>query len=384
MQTPRVLIVLDGSAAWSRGMLRGFARAAHERAWGLLHYHPDADLAWLLREWSPEALVIGPQTRPSYPTELRPRHIVSVNHDRTADGIPSVVLDEEAIADAAVRHLASKGLKDVTTFRFTDSPFAVAREGALLARAAREKLRVAGGWWVDGALPPRSHEDPTEIVSWLRGLPKPCGVLACSDAWARVVARYATMSGIRVPEDLALIGVDNDPIECELVVPPISSVAIPWSELGRQAAGLVHDALTGKKSRARRIVIGPAAVVARRSSDVLAVDDPLVARAVVYIRDHAPRRINVPTVARACGSARQRLERHFRTALGRTVLEEIRRARVEIAQRLLMTSTLELSQIAKQSGFSTAALLSVAFRREVGVPPGVYRRRLRGLEADDS
>jgi len=163
-------------------------------------------------------------------------------------------------------------------------------------------------------------------------------------------------------------------LECELMSPALSSVMIPWQELGRTAARLVRGALLGKQSSAHRTVLSPLGVVARRSTELLAIDDPLVESAVRWVRENAERRVNVSMVARAVGGGRQRLERRFRAVLGRTIHDEIRRAHVDLAKRLLETTTDTLVQVSKQSGFTNAALLSVAFRREVGMPPGSYRR----------
>jgi LacI family transcriptional regulator len=187
---------------------------------------------------------------------------------------------------------------------------------------------------------------------------------------------------VRIPEDVALVGVDNDTMECELVAPPLTSVAVPWRTVGQQAAHLVQRALAGETIAGERIVIPPVDVIARRSSDVLAIDDPLVVSAVTWICEHADRRLTVPSVARAVSVTRQRLERRFRAVLGRTVMQEVRRAHIELAKRLLSTTRLDLSRIARQSGFTSAALLSVAFRNETGVPPGAFRRRFQGLYLD--
>jgi len=127
----------------------------------------------------------------------------------------------------------------------------------------------------------------------------------------------------------------------------------------------------------QRVLIEPLAVMARRSSDVLAIEDPLVAKAVRWIREHADRRLTVPAVAHAVGGGRQRLERRFRRALDRTVLEEIRRAHVEAARGLLESTHAKMTEVAKRSGFTNAALLSTAFQRELGMPPGLYRRRVQ-------
>ena len=374
---PRVLITLHTSAAWSRGVLRGFMATAHERGWISLHHQPAGDLSRFVHEWAPAAAVIGPEMARESLSQLAPASLVSVTVDRSADGIASVCLDEEAIGALALDHLVATGLRQLSTFRFNDSPFAVARERAFVERARALGHKVLAGWGSTDAGAPQRGENPEAMLAWLRELPKPCGIFICTDGWARTVARYAQVARLRVPEDLALVGADNDVLECELTAPPLSSVMIPWQEVGKSVAQLVQLALSGQSIAGKRLVISPVTVVARRSSDVMAIDDALVAKAVRWIRANADRRLTVPAVARAVGGGRQRLERRFRRVLDRSVQEEIRRAHVETAKGLLRTTQAGLSEIAKQSGFTNAALLSVAFQREIGMPPGVYRRRLR-------
>ena len=221
-------------------------------------------------------------------------------------------------------------------------------------------------------------------MAWLSRLRKPCGVFALCDERARMVARYAQAANLRVPEDVALVGVDNDAFECEITSPPLSSVAVPWRSVGEKAARLVQLGLRGTPIAGTRVLVEPLDVVVRRSSDAFAIDDSLVSAAVAWIHGHVEARLTVPMLASAISVSRQRLERHFRRHLGRTVVEEIRRTRVEVARRLLSTTELQLTEVAKRSGFTNSALLSVAFRREVGVPPGAYRRQARGLgDAED-
>jgi LacI family transcriptional regulator len=384
MNSPRVLIVLNANGAWSRGILRGFMAAARERDWTLLHYNPGVDLDWLVNEWAPSAAVIGPDLGRPAIDKLARAALVSVTVDHSAEKIASVCLDEERIGMLALEHLLATGLRSVSTFRFDESSFAIERERAFLVGARAAGANVAVGWGEEGSLPAERGEDPTAMVAWLKGLPKPCGVFTCTDSWGRTVARYARVAGLRIPEDLALVGVDNDVLECELITPPLSSVMIPWQEVGKNAAQLVHQLLSGKAIGGERRMLEPVSVVARRSSDVLAIDDPLVAEAVRWIRAHVNQRLTVTMVARAVGGGRQRLERRFRAVLARTVQEEIRRAHVEAAKELLGSTHVGLPEVAKRSGFTNAALLSVAFQRELGMPPGVYRRRVREeLGTDD-
>ncbi len=377
MHTPRVLVVLNAGPGWSSGILRGFMEVAHERGWMLLHYHPPADFERLAREFSPAVVVIGPDSLRQSAETLAPASVVSVALDRSSEGIASACIDEEAVAGLALEHLLATGLRHVTTVRFDDTPCAVARERGFVERARAAGATVPVGWGSDEDGPGPQTEDPTAMVAWLHGLTKPCGIFTCTDRWARIVGSYIRLANLRMPEDLPLVGVDNDIIECQLLAPPLSSVMIPWQELGRNAAALVQLALSGRSIERKRFVITPIAVVARRSSDVLAVDDVLVASAVRWIREHAHCRLSVPMVARAVGGGRQRLERRFRRVLDRTVVEEIRRAHVDAAKKLLQQTTLSMAEVARRSGFTNAALLSVAFQREVGMPPGVYRRRVQ-------
>lgn len=275
------------------------------------------------------------------------------------------------------------GLRQLSTFRYDTSAFALARERAFIAHARAAGAIVAPGWGDESFAKEERREGPA-MGTWLRSLPRPCGVFTCTDGWARPVARYAREVGLRIPDDLALVGAGNDLLECELISPPLSSVVVPWPQLGRQAAALVRLALAGQPVHGQRTWVTPATVVGRRSSEALAVPDALVAEAVAWIRAHPERRLTVSDVARAVGGGRQRLERRFRRSLNRTVQEEIRRAHVELAKRLLATSSADLSEVAKRSGFSSPALLNAAFQRELGMPPGTYRRYLQEADATPS
>jgi LacI family transcriptional regulator, galactose operon repressor len=373
---PRVLAILNMGTGWSRGVLRGFMAAAHERRWTVLHYPPPVDLDALVQKFAPSAVLIGPDSGKVSSGHAATLPIVSVALDLSSEGIPSVCPDEERIGALALDHLLATGLRQVSTFRLDGSAFGVARERAFLERALKAGARVAVGWGSDRAPQQWRGENAEGLIQWLLDLPKPCGLFTCADHWARIVARYVRLAGLRVPDDIALIGVDNDVVECELLAPPLSSVMVPWQELGNDAARLVQRLLHGQRIERPLCLVPPLAVAARRSSEVMAIEDALVAKAVGWIHQNAQQRLNVPMVAAAVGGGRKRLERRFRRALDRTVQEEIRRARVERAKGLLQNTRASLPDVARQSGFSNAALLSVAFKREVGIPPGSYRRRV--------
>ncbi len=377
MTAPRVLIVLGTDLAWSRGILSGFMAVAHERDWTVLHYYPDANLRWVAGEWTPDAAVFSPDLDLNTIQQCAPAALISLTHDRSANGIASVCLDEEAIAALAAEHLLARGFRSVSTFRYNDAPFAVLREQAFIEHVRAAGAKVIPGWGHADCTYTRWGEDPKAMVAWVRSLPKPCGVFTCTDSWGHTVTRYAREAGLRIPEDIALVGVDNDVLACELVSPPLSSVMIPWMEVGRNAAMLVRLALGHQPIAGKRVQISPIDVVARRSSDVLAVGDELVAAAVAWIRQHAEQRLTVTMVAHAVGCGRQKLERRFRRALDRTIQREIQRAHVEKAKHWLRTTDFNVDEVAKRSGFTSASLLNRALKLELGITPGAYRRQVR-------
>ena len=182
-----------------------------------------------------------------------------------------------------------------------------------------------------------------------------------------------------MPEEVALVGVDNDDLLCELARPALSSVALPAERIGFEAARLLDQLLTRPRARSvgQPLLLAPLGVVTRRSSDVLAIDDPEVAAAVRFIREHAYEPIQVKDVLGEVPVSRRTLERRVRAALGYGIWEEIRRAHMERGRALLAETEMPMSEVAKHAGFSDARQLSVVFRQETGLTPTDYRRQFR-------
>jgi LacI family transcriptional regulator len=216
------------------------------------------------------------------------------------------------------------------------------------------------------------------VQRWVQRLPKPVGIFASTDIWGVQLAEVCRQTGLRVPEDVALVGVDNDDLLCEVARPSLSSIALPTERIGFEAAALLDRILARERPSLRPRLLPPIGVVARQSSDVLALDDPEVAAAVRFIREHSHTSIGVKDVLRAVTISRRSLERRFQAALDRTVWEEIRRAHLERAKSLLAGTAMPMWAVAEQAGFSDPRQLSVVFRQETGLTPTAYRGRVRG------
>ena len=172
---------------------------------------------------------------------------------------------------------------------------------------------------------------------------------------------------------VAVIGVDNDELLCELSDPPLSSVIPNSHRTGYEAAKLLDEMMRGKTARGETHLIPPLGIATRQSTDVLAIEDRNVARAVRFIRQHACDGINVKDVLKEVPHSRTLLESHFKKLLGRTPHEEILRVKLNRVKQLLTDTDLSLEQIAQRAGFPHVEYLSVAFHREVGMPPSKFR-----------
>lgn len=295
--------------------------------------------------------------------------------------MPRVMADHEQVGRLAASHLLDRGLRHFGFFGYTDHAFSTGREAGFRSEVGRAGRRVSS-YLSDDPL----HPEPTGLwrwddglQRWLVGLPRPVGVLASHDIQGVQVSEACRRAGLRVPDEVALLGVDDDDFFCEVARPSLSSVALPGERIGYEAARMLEELLGGRdrRRRPRTLLLPSPGVVTRRSSDVLAIEDGDVAAAVRFIRAHALGPIGVPDVLEAVPASRRSLERRFRGALGRGLGQEIRRVRIEKAKGLLSGSEMPIAQVATNSGFSEAKHLSTMFRRETGLTPTEYRTRSR-------
>ena len=209
---------------------------------------------------------------------------------------------------------------------------------------------------------------------WLRELPKPIALLACNDARAQQVLTVCEEIRIAVPGEIAVLGIDNDDVTCDLCNPSLSSIDMNVERIGFEAAALLNHMLHGESPPLQRILVEPAGVVVRRSTDVLAIADREAARVVRYVREHACDLVDIDAILSSLNLSRSTLDRWFRKWLGRPPGEEIMRVRLERVKGLLSTTQLPLEAIAAKAGFHHVESLYRLMKRATGQTPGEYRR----------
>jgi len=289
---------------------------------------------------------------------------VDVSAARLLPNLPWVETDDVAIARAAADHLLARGLRN---FGYCgDDRFNWSR---WRREAFHRYLTEAGVACSDG--PSRGM---TGLAEWVRALPKPAGVFACYDIRGREVLDACRLAEVEVPHQVAVIGVDDDELLCELSDPPLSSVIPDTRRTGWVAAELLSEWMAGHRPSPTAHRIPPLGVTTRRSTDMLAVEDPELAVALRFICERACQGITVHDVLGQVALSRRVLESRFQQVLGRSPHAEILRAQLERAKQLLMIRHLTLTAVAHQTGFRNGEYLGTVFKREFGLTPGQYRK----------
>jgi LacI family transcriptional regulator len=299
---------------------------------------------------------------------------VNVLHDR---GGPAVLLDDEAMGRLAGEHLLQCGLHD---FAYVGLRNEISDRRQHGLQAVLELEDTSPRLAVDelGLEPDANWDQPPwrrRLGSWLAGLERPTGVLAFNDQTAQVIIEEALEAGLDVPNDLAVVGVDNHFMRCEFSLISITSVDRAADQAGFEAGRMLDELLQGRTPDPARVLVAPRGVVTRRSTDMLAVKDPLVARALACIRDRACEGLSVEDLAGVMQVSRSTLEKRFRGAVAHSPHEWIRRRRLGEVRRLLRETDLPLADVAVRCGFASLQYLSAAFRRAEGIPPTQYRKR---------
>jgi LacI family transcriptional regulator len=284
-----------------------------------------------------------------------PGPVVSVVDDVQAD--VRVIVDDARVGELAARHLWERGFRHLAFVSHSDEATDASRHGYLQKRY-RGFARTAQELGASLAVVPglkRPSGRRSEAPRWLTDLPKPCGVFCADDHRALVVLDWCRFAGIAVPERIAVVGADNEVLWCETSLPSLSSVAIPWRRIGFEAAAWVDRLLDGRRPPKGGLVTTPVdRVIARQSTDSIAISHPLMVRALAFIRERAFSGISVKAVERATGVNRRQLDRLFLRHLGRTPYDEIRRLQIDRTKDLLVGSELGYREICDATGQSPA------------------------------
>jgi LacI family transcriptional regulator len=354
--------------------MMGVARFARRRAGWRFHLDDPSPSGLASAVARGSGGVIAAVQRADLARALSRRRLRVVNVSAALDRAPwpRVCQDDVAVGRAAAEHLLSRHLRN---FAFAgDTHDAM---GKRRLEGFRRALRDAG---LDCALLPGGERESRywprpETALGLRALPRPLGVFAKIDLVGLRVTAAAAEAGLRVPDEVAVVGADNDELVCRFSRPPLSSVRIDFEEIGFRAAGVLARLLKGRPAPGSPVLVPPSAPAGRMSSDVVAVADPELASALRFIREHAHEYVGVEDVLRAAPVSRRSLERKFKETLGRSPYREIMQVRLERVRELLEDTDIPIGEVARRTGFGSPQHLANVFRERFGSTPTEYRRQ---------
>ncbi len=386
-----VALLIESSRSYGRGLLEGVAAyvRVHGR-WSLRHQEMsiDANPPGWLHDWKGDGILARIETDRMVET-IRDLGIPTVDLRcwKKIDGVPRIDTDNEATVRLAVDHLRDRGLRRFAFCGFAGADYSVQRltflrkyldtlgfELEAYESKGPRKLTTMGAE-LKGML------DEAGVTAWLHELEKPVGLLASNDIRARQVLQCCQDAGIGVPDDVAVVGVDNDDVICSLCYPNLTSIEPDAQKIGHEAASLLDGMMDGADPPADTILIPPKRVIVRGSTDVVAIEDRTTAAAYRYLREHACEGISVEDVVQSVPLARRSLERRMRKHFGRTPAELIAEIRLARIKQLLEETDFPLKKIAALTGFSHDEHMAVFFRRQMGEPPGQYRKSWQAVHA---
>lgn len=379
----KVALIIETSNAYGRGLLAGvntFVRK-HE-PWSI--YLPeqrrgDTPPNWL-RTWNGDGIIARIENADIASCVSDSQlPAIDVSAARLLPDLPWVETDDEQIAELAFTHLTERGFKH---FGFCgDSTFNWSRwRRDHFIRRVEQTGATCAVYDVSGNTGDQASswdEQQASLAEWIRKLQRPSGVFACYDSVAQQLLNACRSTGVAVPEEVAVIGVDNDELLCTLAEPPLSSIVPDAHRSGYEAALLLHRRMAGDPVNAEPLLIKPRGVIARQSTDILAIEDRHVAEALRFIREHACDGITVTDVLGTSPLSRRVFEERFRKEVGRTPHEELLRARITRVRILLSETDVPIAEIATRTGYAHVEYLSAQFARIVGMSPSHYRAETR-------
>jgi LacI family transcriptional regulator len=379
----RIIVSVLATGLFGREVAQGVHDFATRHGGWELHFegasnHPEvlSRVRLAIEQWGADGIIGQVLYQPLISIIRRARLTVVNVSSSVRSRLPSVYVDHEAVGRMAAEYYLDRNVRNFAYCGRAANHLSDLRGAGFGQRLAKSGFDCA-------RFPPPGvprdawTQEFRDLQAWLRRLPHPTGILVCDDLLGQEVLQACRIVGLSVPDEIAVMGVDNDTHYCLLSDPPLASVITPCRQVGFEAAGLMERLLRGGKEPRSPIVLPPLGIATRRSSELLAIEDPGLAAAIRFIHDHAGDEIEVGDVVRACAVSRRSLERRFLAVLQRTPRQEILRAHMEKARNLLTQTDWKVATIGRACGVNQYVRFTRVFRRLEGMTPSEYRNRHR-------
>jgi len=377
-----VALLIETSRAYGRDLLLGVRRYVSEhQPWSAFVEVRDLESSppgWL-RHWDGDGILsrsgsqemIDAVAAVGVPT-------IELRATRWQHSFPFFGMNNQSIGQLCADYLAELGFRQFGVYGLaTEQFFEERRQSFITAIEKRGFPCESFHQDFNREKPEQWESQQASLVAWLKRLPKPAGIMACTDQLGFWLLDACLRARVSVPDEVAVIGVENDETLCEMSSPSLTSVRLGGEQVGYKAAQMLDRLMRGGKPPRKPVLFEPQGICVRRSTDTVAVSDPLLAKAIRLIRDRGHEGLRVTDVLRAVPLSRTSLERGCRSVLGRSPNEEINRVRLEHARLLLTDGDLSLAEIADRTGYSQVQYFSHCFKAKYGSPPAEFRKQHR-------
>lgn len=378
-----IAVLIETDNSWGRSVVQGIADFASKFGpWNLLIDPRDYSQRWSLPDrWQGDGIIARTSTPPQL-EEILSTKLPSVNVDdviEDLDGIGNVLTDQTEKARLAFDHFRERGLTNFAYYAPPSHEYSRRSEEEFVKFLA-EKDTVCHVYKPGYRVTRRISRDEQHrrIHRWLNQLPRPVAILAVDARRGRELTEVCTMEGIAVPDEVAILAGDTDDLLCGLSSPPLSSVIVASQKIGYEAAAMLHRMINEQEIPTEPILVSPIGVLSKQSTDALAIDDPMIIKAMRFIQTHAFSGIVVEDVLREVPVSRRYLEQQFKRYFGRLPAEEIRHLRLERGKELLAQSEMSVEAVATACGYAGSTQFGVAFRKKYGQTPLAFRKGLHG------
>lgn len=380
----RIAVLIETSRGYGRGLLQGIMRYEQEHGPWSIYFEPrglfDPPPPWLSR-WDGDGILARVGTAEmARAVDAAGVPAIDLRFSEFSQHMPAVGSNNDQVVEIAFEHLWEQGFRAVG--------FCGLAEGMNFWSEYRgdrlEKLARQAGAAFFRFQPPRSRrtstpweKDQQKLAAWLEALPRPIGILAFNDERALQLLDAARRVRLRVPDEIGVLGIDNDELLCNLARPALSSVNLGLERVGYTAAAQLERLIRGKPLKQHKTRLAPLGVVARESTNILAHHDKQLTELLRRVRESACDGLSVSKLLSTSELSASTLQRRFKALLGRSPKEEITRVRLEKARQLLVATNLAIGDVALRSGFSEPKHLSTIFRQKLGLSPQAYREQCR-------
>lgn len=374
---PRIILMIEPLGEYVQGLLRGIVRYSNTKGPWSFYREPgkhEGVLPQLSLEEADGIFARIPNTaraRKKLPGDVP---IIIIGYRETISSFPQILGDYEAIGEMAAKYFTDRGFRNFAFCGFDEMHWS--RERAQSFGKCLKRYGYKPSFYKNLSITQRKswRLEQQDLAKWLKHLPKPVAIQTCNDDRGQHVVNACKLAKIKIPDDVSVLGVDNDKFACGLAYPPLSSIALDTERAGYEAAELMAKMMKSKSKIDEVVMVRPTHVVTRHSTDIIAVKDPMLSEAINFIHKYADTDIYVDDVVRAVAISRRSLERKFRQQLNKSIYDEIRRTRVNRIVAMLLETDLTITQIGLALEFKDLTHIGRFFKEEIGLSPLSFRK----------